>query len=76
MPVSERFAEAGDMDTEVSLLHNHIRPDSRDQLLAGDDFSSPFDQSDQDIKRTTAQLKRLVRFLKQPFSRKQTKWAE
>jgi hypothetical protein len=64
------------MDTEVGLLHDHIRPDSRDQLLAGDDFSGPFDQSDQDIERPAAKLKRLVRFLKQPFGHKQTKWAK
>jgi hypothetical protein len=74
--VSERFAKASDMDTEVGLLHNHIRPDSRDQLLAGDDFAGSFDQSDQDIKCAAAKLKRLVRFLKQPFGRKKAKWAE
>jgi hypothetical protein len=74
--VSERFAKTSDMDAEVGLLHNHIRPDSRDQLLAGDDFSGPFDQSDQDIKCAAAKLKPLVRFLKQPFGRKQTKWAK
>ena len=29
-----------------------------------------------DIERATAQLKRLVRFLKQPFGHKKTKWAK
>jgi hypothetical protein len=42
----------------------------------GDDFSGPLDQSDQDIERAAAQFKRLVRFLKQPFGHKQTKWAK
>jgi hypothetical protein len=74
--VSEHFAKASDMDAEIGLLHSHIRPDSRDQLLASDDFSGSFDQSDQDIERAAAQLKRLVRLLKQPLRRKQTKWAK
>jgi hypothetical protein len=64
------------MDTEVGLLHKDIWPDSRDQFLAADDFSGPFDQSNQDIKCATAKLKRLARFLKQPFGRKKTKWAK
>jgi hypothetical protein len=74
--ISERFAKARDMDTEVGLLHNHIRPDPQDQFLAGDDCSGPFDQSDQNIECAAAKLKRLVRFLKQPFGRKKTKWAK
>ena len=64
------------MDAEVGLLHNHVRPDSRDQFLVGDDFSGPLDQSDQDIERAAAQLKRFARFLKQPFGHKQTKRAK
>jgi hypothetical protein len=74
--VSERFAKASDMDAEVSFLHNHVRPYSRNQFVAGYDFSSPFDQSDKDVERATANRKRLVRFLKQPFGRNQTKWAK
>nr|WP_245344214.1 hypothetical protein [Bradyrhizobium japonicum] len=64
------------MDAEICLLHNHVRPDSRDQFLGGDDFSGPLDQSDQDIERAAPQLKRFARFLKQPFGYKQSKWAK
>jgi hypothetical protein len=76
VPLSERFAKASDVDTEVGLLYDYIRPDPLDQFLAGDDFSGPFDQGDQDIECAAAKLKRLVRFFKQPFGRNQTKWAK
>jgi hypothetical protein len=75
-PLSERFAKAMHMDTEVGLFHKDIWPDSRDQFLAGDDFSSPLDQHDQDIELAAAQLNRLVHSCKQPFSRNETKWTE
>jgi hypothetical protein len=74
--VAKRFGKAGNMNTEVSLNRDHIRPDSRDQFLAGDDLSGPFDQSDQYVERAAAQLTRLTRFLGQPFGHKQTKWAK
>jgi hypothetical protein len=64
------------MDTKVGLLHDHIRPDARDQFLAGDDFAGPFHQCDQDVECAATQLKRIVRFLEQSFGCKKTEWAK
>src|SRR5580704_17927336 len=75
-PVPQRLAEVGDMDAEISLLHRHIRPNARDQFPLSDDFSSPLNQRDQRVERTTTELKCLVPFLELPLGRKQAERAE
>ncbi|WP_283808589.1 hypothetical protein [Bradyrhizobium japonicum] len=40
------------------------------------DLAGPLDQHDEDVQGTAAKLKRFVCFLKQPFGRKQAKWAK
>jgi hypothetical protein len=56
--IFERSAEAGDVNPEAALLHNHIGPDSRHQFLVADDFPGAFDQRDQNVQGTAATLDR------------------
>jgi hypothetical protein len=64
------------MDTEISVLHRHIRPNAREELLLSDDFSSPLNQRDQRVERTATEMERLVRFLELPFAQEQAEWTK
>ena len=74
--IAQRLPQAGDMDAEISLLHRHIRPNARDQLPLGDDFSGPLNQCDQRVERATTELECLVPFLELPFGSEQVERAK
>jgi hypothetical protein len=58
--VTERSAEAGNMDPKTGLLDDDVRPNPLDQFPVAYDLSSLLDQGDQDIESTAAQRHRLV----------------
>src|SRR5580698_1030074 len=64
------------MDAEISLLHRHIRPNARDQLLLTNNFSCAFDQRNKRVERPAPQLGWLVPFFELPFGRKQAEKAK
>ena len=69
-PVPERLSKAGDMDAESALFHVDVGPDPLDQISLGNDLSGAIDQRNEDVKRATADLKRLISSLHEPFGRK------
>jgi hypothetical protein len=66
-------AQRADLDFEVALFDDGVRPYLGDQFGPTDGLAAPVDQSDQKIERPTADTNRRITVQKQPPGGKQPK---
>jgi hypothetical protein len=76
MAITEDPAEGRDMDPEIALFDERIRPDAGDQLLFGHELAGAVDQSNQNIERAAAEAHGLIPFQEELLCRKQPKRSE
>jgi len=60
LSVAEGSAKRRDVNPEISLLNESVRPHAGDQLVLADKFVWTLGQSDQDIQRTASEADRLT----------------
>src|SRR5262245_40094022 len=71
--ITQAAAQRADLNFEVALFDDGVRPYLGYQFGLTDELAVPVDQSDQEIERPTADTDRQVTVQKQPSGRKQPK---
>ena len=74
--VAQRPPQPGDLDLEVAVLDEGVRPDPRHELALADQLAGALDQGDQDLQGAAAQTHRPAGLQQQPSRREQVKRAE
>jgi len=75
-PITERAAQPADLNREIGLLDVCAWPYARDQLFLADELAGAFEQRDENIEGTTADLDRLAVLGEQPLHREHAERAE
>jgi hypothetical protein len=55
LPVAEHLAQRRDMDAQIGLVHERVRPGTRQEFPFADGLARALDQADQDVERPAAQ---------------------
>jgi hypothetical protein len=58
--VPKRFAQGGEVDPEIGLLHYDVRPHPGHELAAANDLPRAFDKCDQEVEGAPAERKRAI----------------
>ena len=74
--VAQRPPQPGDLDLEIAVLDEGVRPDPRHELALADQLAGALDQRDQDLQGAAAQTHRPAGLQQQPSRREQMKRAE
>src|SRR5208283_2240892 len=61
LPVAQRSPQGGDVDREIGVDHGNTRPYARQEFSPGDQIAVTFDEGDENIEGSAAQMNRLVR---------------
>jgi hypothetical protein len=68
LAVAERAPQCCDMDREIALDDDHVRPDARHEIALGDQFARTLDESDKYVERPTAERHRTLTLEKNTLS--------
>src|SRR5229473_8177406 len=76
LTVAKQFTKSRDMDSEIGLDDNRVRPRIFNQLFLAHDFAGAFHQSSQDIEGATPDANRRIALQQQTLSRKESERAK
>jgi hypothetical protein len=56
LTIAKRFSQQGYLSSEITLIDDHAWPDMSEQLLLSDDTARSFNQNDQEVESTNADV--------------------
>jgi hypothetical protein len=76
LTVAKGAAERGDVDAQIPVFDERIRPDPADKFVLADDIAGSLDQDNQQFKRTASDADLIVAAQQQTLGRQQPEWTE